>query len=180
MYNLTGMQRLSFYIDKITNSIEHATTGKKFDTQVLLLKSLDLKAIIKKDGWHFDWKAESKNKGRQLFKLVIRGNDCIQGLLSFQPMENYIEMHLIEAAPHNYGSSKKYIGVPGNLVAFACKRSFELGFDGFVVFTAKTRLIQHYIDTLGAELIFKHRMRISGNASKNLVNLYFKNGGYDG
>lgn len=47
-----------------------------------------------------------------------------------EPMDGYVEMHLIETAPHNYGQSKQFLGVVGNLVAFACKVSFDLGFDG--------------------------------------------------
>ena len=62
----------------------------------------------------------------------------------------------------------------GNLVAFTCKLSFDLGFNGFVAFTAKTQLIEHYRNTLGAELIFKNRMSISGGAAKKLVNSYYK------
>lgn len=90
-------------------------------------------------------------------------------------MDNYIEMHLIESAPNNYGSEKEYAGVAGNLVALACKTSYDLGFEGYVAFTAKTRLIDHYISTLGAELIFRDRMCISGNSAKDLVNSYYKN-----
>lgn len=83
-------------------------------------------------------------------------------------------MHLIETAPHNYGKSKLYLGVPGNMVAFACKMSFEFGFDGFVGFVAKTHLVQHYIDNFGAELVFKNRMRIARESAKKLVNSYYK------
>jgi hypothetical protein len=83
-------------------------------------------------------------------------------------------MHLLESAPHNYGKNKEFVGVPGNLVAFACKIGYEMGFEGNVAFTAKTRLIQHYKDTLGAELFFRDRMGISGNSAKNLVNSYFR------
>ncbi len=169
------MHRHSFYIDKITNSIEDAITSKSYETVVIPIKPIDLKTMHKKYGWRFDWKAESKNRERQLYKLIVPGDETIQGLISLQPVENYIEMHLIETAPHNYGKAKKYIGVPGNLVAFVCKMSFDAGFEGFVGFTAKTQLIQHYIDTLGAELIFRNRMSISGNAAKKLVNSYYKN-----
>jgi hypothetical protein len=52
-------------------------------------------------------------------------------------MENFVEMHLIEAAPHNFGKEKRYMGVAGNLVAFACKLSFEQGFDGYVALLLK-------------------------------------------
>jgi hypothetical protein len=52
-------------------------------------------------------------------------------------------MHLIESAPFNIGRNKIYYGVPGNLVAFACKLSFERGGEGYVSFLSKTRLIGH-------------------------------------
>ncbi|HMF73753.1 MAG TPA: hypothetical protein VK616_19865 [Flavitalea sp.] len=169
------MRKHPFYIDKITNSIEDAATGKNLDTDVIPVIITDLKMVLKKHGWRFNWRSEFKYKDRQLYKLVVRGETMIQGLISLQPVENYIEMHLIETAPHNYGSSKKYVGVPGNLVAFACKMSFDFGFEGFVGFRAKTQLIKHYIDTLGAELIFRDRMSISENSAKKLVNSYYKN-----
>ena len=98
----------------------------------------------------------------------------IQGLLSLQKAENYIELHLIETAPHNFGRSKKYLGAPANLVAFACKLSFESGFEGVVGFRAKTSLIKHYMDTLGAELLFRDRMCIWEKSARKLVNSYFK------
>jgi len=169
------MPKHIFYIDKITNSIENAATGKSLDTDVIQVMATDLKMVLKSKGWRFNWKNEFKYNDRRLYKLVINTGTTIQGLISLQPVENYIEMHLIETAPHNYGSSKQYVGVPGNLVAFACKMSFDAGFDGFVGFKAKTRLIQHYIDTLGAELLFRDRMSISGSSAKKLVNSYYKN-----
>ncbi|AXY78312.1 hypothetical protein D3H65_31870 [Paraflavitalea soli] len=165
----------SFLIDKITNSIEDALTGTSHDTDVVPILLTDFRVVLKKNGWRFNWKDELKNKDRQLYKILVQGDRTIQGMISLQIIENYIELHLIETAPHNYGKSKKYIGVPGNLVAFACKMSFDLGFEGFVGFRAKTQLIQHYIDTLGATLIFKDRMCISGDSAKKLVNSYYKN-----
>jgi len=53
-------------------------------------------------------------------------------------------MHLIESNLFNRGVKKVYFGVPGNLVAFACKLSFDKGYDGYVSFESKTKLITHY------------------------------------
>ncbi len=169
------MRKNVFYIDKITNSVEDIITRKSYDTDILRVVPVDLKKVNKKYGWRFDWRIELDQPGRQVFKLLVRGDPMVQGLISLQPLENFIEMHLIEAAPHNYGRFKKFAGVAGNLVAFACKTSFEVGFEGFIAFRVKTRLIQHYIDTLGAELIFRDRMCLSGDSAKKLVNSYFKN-----
>lgn len=84
-------------------------------------------------------------------------------------------MDLLESAPFNIGKNKLYEGVAGNLVAFACKVSFQKGFEGFVVFTAKTKLIEHYEKKLGAFHFKNHRMILETHASKFLVEKYFKN-----
>ncbi len=146
-----------------------------YNTDVTPVTKDELKTILKKNGWRFNWKNEFKLPDRSVYKLVIENNPGIQGLVCLQIMTNYIELHLIETAPHNFGKDKKYLGVAGNLVAFACKTSFDIGFEGYVSFIAKTSLIQHYIDTLGATLIFKNRMNISSYSAKKLVNSYYKN-----
>jgi hypothetical protein len=63
---------------------------------------------------------------------------------------DHIYLNLIETARHNFGKNKIYEGVAGNLVAFACQKSLEKGYEGFVSFEAKTRLIEHYKRTLKA------------------------------
>lgn len=166
-----------FIIDKITNSIEEKSSGKSFDTDIIPVIADEIKGIHKKDGWFFNWKTEFKTEGRQIFKLVLVEEIDIQGLISLEPQtsQSFIEMHLIESAPHNYGKRKKFLGVPANLVAFACKMSFEMGFDGFVGFKAKTRLKAHYIETLGArDLGLDDRMAIFTPEAKKLVNSYYK------
>ncbi|MCH8534605.1 MAG: hypothetical protein LAT51_06000 [Flavobacteriaceae bacterium] len=83
-------------------------------------------------------------------------------------------MNLLENAPFNIGKEKLYEGVAGNLVAYACKLSFQYGFEGFVAFTAKTKLIEHYENSLGAYHFGGHIMIIPTKASKLLVEKYFK------
>lgn len=83
-------------------------------------------------------------------------------------------MELVESAPFNLGRNKLYEGVPGNLVAFACKVSFQHGFDGFVSFTAKTKLIEHYEKTLGAYHFGNQLMIIHTGAAQHLIDKYFK------
>lgn len=168
------MYKLAFFIDRVTNNIENAATFESAATDIIALSQEGLKRILKRNGWRFNWKSEFTTPNRLLYKLVVKGGEIIEGLISLELTGTYIEMHLIETAPHNFGKSKKWIGVPGNLVAFACKMSFECGFDGFVGFRPKTRLIQHYIDTLGAELISRNRMRISGIPARKSVNSYYK------
>ncbi len=82
-------------------------------------------------------------------------------------------MHLIESAKFNRGKTKIYSGVPGNLVAFACKVSFDKGYDGYLAFDAKTVLVKHYRETLYATHFKGTKMMIETPAANRLVNRYF-------
>jgi predicted cation transporter len=84
-------------------------------------------------------------------------------------------MHLIESAKFNKGKSKVYLGVPGNLVAFACKVSIDKGYEGFLAFDAKTTLIKHYEQSLHATHFRGVRMFIETSAALKLISQYFKN-----
>lgn len=68
--------------------------------------------------------------------------------------------------------SKTYKDVPGNLVAFACNLSFQKGGEGFVSFTSKTELIDHYIRTLGAYHIGGRLMIIDDIAARRLIDKF--------
>jgi hypothetical protein len=165
---------LDFEVDKLTNSIENVVTKDSFPTDITLITSADLKTVTKKTGWQFDWKFEIKQPERDVYKLTIVNNQSvIQGLISLEVKSDHVYMHLVESAPFNKGKTKIYAGVPGNLVAFACKLSFQRGHEGNVSFISKTQLVQHYIDTLGAIHFGGRVMIIDSNAALKLINKYF-------
>jgi len=166
---------LDFEIDSLTNSVVNTFTGDSFDTEITKLSNADLKIITKKKGWSFNWAQELRKKDREVYKLTIVHNPTIiQGLISFTIRVDNVFMHLVESAPFNIGHNKIYEGVPGNLVAFACLTSFNNGLEGFVSFFSKTRLIDHYIKSLGAYHFGWHLMVISTDPAKVLVDKYFK------
>ena len=165
---------LDFEVDKLTNSIENIVTGDSFATDISIVTLVDLKGITKKNKWQFDWKFEYKQPERDIYKLTIVNNQqIIQGLISLEVKPDHVYMHLVESAPFNKGRSKIYTGVPGNLIAFACKLSFQRGHEGNVSFFSKTQLVQHYIDSLGAMHIGGRIMIIDTTAALKLINKYF-------
>jgi len=89
-------------------------------------------------------------------------------------MNNHVYANLLGNAPFNIGKNKLYEGVAGNLVVYACKVSFQKGFDGYVAFVAKSRLIRHSEKTLGAYHFKGHKMFIETEPAKLLVEKYFK------
>ena len=174
MSNKIQMEQ-SFIIDKLTDSILNTISGDSFQTEVSRMTRNDLKGATKKKGWNFDWKSEFNDLQKEVYKLTIINNSTIiQGLLSLTIEQDHIYINLLESSPFNIGKNKLYEGVAGNLVAFACKVSFQKGYDGFVAFTAKTNLIKHYEESLGAFHFKNQRMIIETEASKNLVKKYFK------
>jgi hypothetical protein len=165
------MAKISQKVDKLTNSIVNRLSGDSFETDVIELQKAELKNL--KKGWKFDWTTEVNEA--KVYKLVIRSSpDVVQGLISIERQKNFIYMRLVETAIHNYGSNKVYEGVLGNLVAFACKLSFEQGNDGYVAFDAKSKLVNHYTKMLKAKVISGTRMYIDTNAASFLINAYFK------
>jgi hypothetical protein len=167
---------LDFIVDKLTNSIENIQTGDNFPTNITLLSRADLKSVTKKIGWQFDWKFELNQPEREVYKHTIPNNiSIIQGLISLEIKSDHIYMHLVESAPFNKGKTKVYSGVPGNLVAFACRLSFQRDFEGNVSFISKTQLIEHYTQSLGAIHFGGRLMIIETKAALKLIDKYFKN-----
>ena len=166
---------LDFEIDKLTDSILNRISGDSFRTEIALLTKSDLKSISKQQGWLFDWKYEFIQLDREIYKLTIVDNpDIIQGLISLTVKHDHVYMYLLESSPFNVGKNKLYEGVPGNLVAFACKLSFQRGGEGFVSFESKTKLMDHYTNSLGACYLGGQLMVIDSIAAKRLVEKYFK------
>ena len=166
---------LDAIIDKLTNSIENVITGDVFATEISIVSNEEIKNITKAKGWVFKWKAEFVEPARDVYKLCITNNSAIiQGLICVEVKMDHVYIHLIESASFNKGKSKVYSGVPGNLVAFACKLSFQRGFEGNVSFLSKTQLVQHYEQSLGAFHFGGRVMIIETQAALKLINKYFQ------
>lgn len=166
---------LDIEIDRLTNSVRNSISGDSFSTEVFETSSTELKSITKAKGWKFDWKTEVKEKDRKVYKLTIKDNpNIIQGLASISDYGDHFYLHLVESAPFNLGKGKLYEGVPGNLFAYTCKLSWDMGYEGFVAFQSKTKLIEHYEATLGATHVGGHKMIIFPPAALKLIKQYFQ------
>ena len=169
---MASKKHVDIEIDKLTNSIENVITGEVFQTEFSKVTSKELK---KKD-WLFDWHKELKDKSYEVYKMTtVENKHIIQGLVSLQKREDFVFINLVESANFNRGKDKIYEGVGGNLFAFACKTSKDLGFGGFVNFISKSSLMEHYTLTLRATKAIGQRMVIVDKDAEFLINKYFKN-----
>lgn len=96
-------------IDKLTNSIENSVSGDVFDTEIQRIFPGTNKTITRSH-WQFNWAEQIKISEREVYKLVIKGNEkVIQGLISVSDQGDHIYMHLIESARFNKGRNKLYM-----------------------------------------------------------------------
>jgi hypothetical protein len=118
-------------------------------------------------GSEFKRQLEEKQKN-------VKGILLFSIILCLEVKEDHVYMHLVESAPFNKGKDKVYVGVSGNLVAFACKLSFQRGHFGNVSFVSKTQLIEHYEKSLGATHFGGRLMIIETKSALKLINKYYK------
>lgn len=154
-------------LEKYTNSEVYAKINK------ILQKDLPLK----KDGWNFNWRQLYKIEGSIIYKItLVESPKKVEGVLMLTLFnEEMLFMNNVELAPYNIGTTKKYDNVAGCLLAFACKKSFELGeesYEGYLSFDSKTELIDLYSEKYGAKLAAGNKMYFNPEASKKLMKKY--------
>ena len=156
-------------------TIQETNTRKNIAAEILPAIKKDMP--LKKEGWNFNWRQLYQDEKGAFYKLILIGkNSQIQGVLKLQ-LENksMLVMKDIEIAPHNFGSKGKYEKVAGCLIAFACKRSFEIGkgnYKGFLVFESKTKLIPLYQKKYGATIAIGQKMFIDEITGRHLIEKY--------
>lgn len=172
MKKKTRSKGVSVEIDKLTNSIVNRISGEVFPTEFALVRISE----IKKKGWNFDWKREIRITSNKVYKMsTVENKEIIQGLISLSAGDNFVFVNLVENSYFNKGKNKLYEGVGGNLFAFACKVSADLGYGGCISFISKSSLMEYYRSSLGAIKTIGQRMVILETEAQILIKRYFKN-----
>lgn len=117
----------------------------------------DLKST---ESWQTSWLSEYALSLPNKVALHRVDNDELLGLMSYIADDNILAVEIIyvESAAHSnanllqlQGGQKKYIGIAKALFAHAIEVSKEEGFDGILVFKAKTSdLVEYYVREFGA------------------------------
>lgn len=131
--------------------------GNPVPTYVSAATAADLNATVR---WQTRW--TSRAALNMPNKVVLRRVDTgeLLGLMAYA-VDNRslaVEIIYVESAGHSNanllhetGGEKKYIGIAKALFAYAVSVSLESGFDGVLVFKAKTtELVEYYIREFGA------------------------------
>ena len=155
--------------------LKNTKTDKEKEATISKILKKDLP--LKKDGWQFNWRQLYKIEGAEIYKLSTEEKPkMIEGMLMLTIFnEEMVFMNNIEIAPHNYGSKGVYKEVAGCLIAFSCVESFERGkegYNGFLSFDSKTKLIELYQNKYGAKIAMGNKMYFDPVAGKALMKKY--------
>ena len=131
--------------------------------------------------WAFDWYNQSR-KSDVIRAIKDKSTSEVIGLIGLtdDKSNKAVYVDLIEASPannpknKNFKGKKEYSGIGGRLLAEAVKESYEKGYDGFIYFDAKTKLIEYYKKEFGAKQIGTQRMAIFEEEAKKLYEKYFR------
>ena len=142
--------------DEFVPCLRDNSTGKLVDTVVARIDRKELSGYNKKSGWYVNWNQMPKDAS--IYKLTVKGDSEIQGLIAMTPKSDHQAMFLnwIVSAPHNNplllnGKPKRFEGVGGHLMAIAAKESLDQGFGGAAYgFARNKELMQYYIKQFGA------------------------------
>lgn len=158
-------------IESFTPCLVERATQTTVSTSYRTLEKSEIETFA--SGWRFNWLDPLENDFK-VYGLTLESGE-LQGLIAIKPSNGFLEVSLVESAPHNVGSTGKYDGVGAHLFAIATKISFERGFDGFTSFVSKTGLVEHYKKTLLATQIGNtQKMYLDTIAAKTLMRTYFK------
>lgn len=158
-------------IDKLTDCLIERKTGAILETYFVKAEKLIPKARYA--GWKFDW-SKTQQDGYSVYELYLKGSLVAEGRISLKIDGGVADVDIVETAPHNFGKHGKYEGVGAHLFAIACQISMEAGCDGFVAFTAKSRLVEYYSKTLHAKVSTGRRMYLDQAAAKILLDKYMR------
>jgi len=162
-------------IDKLTPCLVEISSGNIYQTTFAIAEVEELDGL-QSAGWNFDW-ADSELSRYNIYKLQLKNDNTIQGLVATEVVRGAVYIRLAESAPHNIGNNKKFEGVGGHLFAIAIKLSNAMGFNGYVFFDAKnTKLMDHYKNKFGASRVMArvhvYRMEIVEERAQELLEKY--------
>ncbi|SEJ03403.1 hypothetical protein SAMN05216327_105385 [Dyadobacter sp. SG02] len=128
--------------------LEDILTGEKLPAVIGRLSSEEIALLDSSNRFDFEWKRQLQF---EIYGLRREHMEEVIGLVSLesQPKNLAIEIKLIANAREHLGSKKRYDRIAGNLIAFVCKKSFDLNFDGYVYLKPKTSIIFHYRQKYG-------------------------------
>ncbi len=161
-----------------------AETGDKIPAGIRPANAADFAAT---ETWQTDWTSEYVDALPNKVALYRDDNQELLGLMSYVSDGRLLAVEIIyvESAAHSNANllhkvnqGKKYIGIAKALFAYAVSISKADGYDGVLVFKAKTsELVEYYMKEFGAQRVGSYdpfRLVIWEDAAEQILNAYWR------
>lgn len=127
-------------------------------------------------GWSkgLTWRNELYRPGNSVWKITDMETKTIQGVISLREKRDHVYVNLIESAPHNRSHPKIFVNIARVLIAFAGKRSIEIGADGFIALKPKDSLRNYYVENFRAFPLLDRNVGIADVVTKYWIRIYFR------
>lgn len=136
-------------------------------------------------GWQTSWNSQSARKFPNKVALEVSDTHELLGLMSYSCDEHFLAVEIVylESQPqsnanllHITQQQKAYTGIAKAFFAYAAAESISHGYDGVLVFKAKTDvLLEYYIREFGARPVSRYdpfRLVIWEDAAQKLISEY--------
>lgn len=164
-------------VDELVPCIRDLKTGEFVDTTLgVVVDRTKLKGYNSKTGWYINWQKVPKDC--TILALRVKGDDEIQGLVAFKGMPDHktVRGHWAVTNPKSnkqFTSNPEYSGIGGHLFAAMADASVNMGYGGFIEGTAaNSKLLDYYIDKLGAKRLGGLDFYIDEEAARKLIEKY--------
>jgi len=162
----------------------NAETGDKIPASIRPANTADFTST---ETWQTDWTSEYVDALPNKVALCRSDNQELLGLMSYVSDGRLLAVEIIyvESAAHSNANllhkinqSKKYIGIAKALFAYAVRVSKADGYDGVLVFKAKTsELVEYYMKEFGAQRVGSYdpfRLVIWEDAAEQILSEYWR------
>lgn len=168
----------SFQNNTLYNALTCVGTGQKCNAEYRLVTrtiTQEEAAELKMQHWKFDWSIPHQ-EGCEIYALRLKNDDEVQGMVALKHARDqfYTNLFYAEVAPSNTRSDRKYQGVVRCLFAVACKLSWDVGNEGYVLFRTTSSLWDEHVEMLNAKSISNDALYIDSYGAAALIDQYFK------
>lgn len=159
-----------------------ATSNQKVCVTVKAAAVSDLEQT---ENWQTDWLSREAAKMPNKVALHSEQTSELLGLMSYEVCAEIraVKIVYIESAYHSnanllhmQGKPKHFLGIAKALFAYAVDVSIKQGFDGVLIFRAKTtELLEYYIKEFGARQVGRYdpfQLVIWEDAAERLLSIY--------
>jgi|GEM_PF-6690595 len=102
------MALIDIEIDEETPCLVHRVSGETYQTEFARLTFDDLEQVGEEAGWiGFDWRFYLEDKNFEVYKLLVQGDNAIQGIVCLGVRGSWVEVYLVENAPWNIGRERQ-------------------------------------------------------------------------